>query len=340
LPPLKEPLTRVEYNSIWIITNKLTKYRYYIPYKEASTVEDLTYAFLKTIISQHGLPKEIISDKNKLFTSKFWISLMAQLGTNHKLSTTYHPQTDEQTERLNQLLEQYLQSYIGFQQDDWVRLLPLAQFAYNSSPHASTKMSPFYANYGYEPEAYKHPRKDPTQAEGAAIAITELKELQESLKKKLEFINNRITAYANKKRSMEPSLQEGDLTYLLRRYIKTKRPSDKLDFKKLGPYKILKRIKPVNYRLELPVKSKLHPIFHVSLLEPVKGTHTPNATEIQPKHEIDEYKVEEILDERQIRNQKQYLVKWLGYPSSENTWEPTKNLRNYQDKLKEYRQER
>jgi transposase InsO family protein len=207
---------RVKYNSIWIIIDKLTKYGYYIPYKEANTTEDLAYAFLKTIVNQYGLPEEIISDRDKLFTSKFWTSLIAQLGINHKLSTAYHPQTDGQTERLNQTLEQYLRNYIGFQQDDWVKLLPLVQFAYNSSLYTSTKMSPFYANYSYEPEAYKHPRKDPTQAEGAVIAVTKLKELQESLKKELEFVNNKMTAYANKKRSMEPSLRKGDLAYLLR----------------------------------------------------------------------------------------------------------------------------
>jgi hypothetical protein len=139
---------------------------------------------------------------------------------------------------------------------------------------------------------------------------------------------------------MEPSFQEGDLIYLLCRYIKIKRPNDKLDFKKLELYKILKRIEPVNYRLELPIKSKLYPVFYISLLEPVKGTHILDTIEIQPEHEIDEYKVEEILDERQIRNQKQYLVKWLEYPNNENTWKPTKNLRNCQDKLKEYQQEK
>ena len=136
---------------------------------------------------------------------------------------------------------------------------------------------------------------------------------------------------------MELSLRKGDLAYLLRRYIKTKRSNDKLDFKKLRLYRILERIGPVNYRLKLPVKSKLHPIFHVSLLEPAKGTHTPDAMEIQPEHKTNKYKIEKILDERQVRNQKQYLVKWFEYPSSENTWESIRNLRNCQDKLREYR---
>jgi hypothetical protein len=189
-------------------------------------------------------------------------------------------------------------------------------------------VNPFYTNYNYELEAYKHPRKDPTQAEGAVITITKLKELQESLKKKLEFVNNKMTVYTNKKRSIESSLRKGDLTYLLYQHIKTKRFNDKLDFKKLKLYKILERIKPINYQLELSIKSKLYPIFHILLLELVKGTHTPNAIEIQPEHETDEYEVEKILDERQVRNQKQYLVKWLGYPSNENTWELIRNLRN------------
>jgi hypothetical protein len=107
-----------------------------------------------------------------------------------------------------------------------------------------------------------------------------------------------MIAYANKKRSIELSLQKGDLTYLLYRHIKTKRSSDKLDFKKLGLYKIFERIGLVNYRLELSVKSKLYFVFYVSLLELVKGTYTLDAMEIQPEYEIDEYKVEEILDER------------------------------------------
>jgi hypothetical protein len=170
-------------------------------------------------------------------------------------------------------------------------------------------VSPFYANYNYKPEAYKHPRKDPTQAERTVIAVTKLKELQKSLKKELEFVNNRMMAYANKKRNIKPSLRKKDLAYLLYRHIKTKQPSDKLDFKKLRPYKILERIRPVNYRLKLPIKSKLHPIFHISLLEPIKGTYTLDAMEIQPEHETDEYKIEKILNERQVRNQKQYLVK-------------------------------
>jgi transposase InsO family protein len=94
-------MTKATFDSIWVVTDRLTKYGYFVPYNKSSDATDLAYAFMKIVVSQHGLPDEIISDRDKLFTSKFWKSLMVQLGANHKLSTAFHPQTDGQTERLN-----------------------------------------------------------------------------------------------------------------------------------------------------------------------------------------------------------------------------------------------
>ncbi|KAI7909302.1 hypothetical protein M9X92_011710 [Pyricularia oryzae] len=153
LPPLEKLLTRTKYDSILVIVDKLTKYAYFLLYKESSNAEKIAYIFLRVIVSNYGLPENIITDRDKLFTSRFWKSLMEQLGTNHKLLTAFHPQTDGQTERANQILEQYLRCYVNHKQDDWVRLLPTAQFAYNSSENESTKTTPFYTNYGFNPTA-------------------------------------------------------------------------------------------------------------------------------------------------------------------------------------------
>ena len=339
LPASQEPMTKVTYDSIWVVTDRLTKYGHFVPYKESSTAEDLAYIFLKTVVSQHGLPGEIISDRDKLFASKFWQSLMSQLGANHKLSTAFHPQTDGQTERLNQTLEQYLRGYVNNQQDNWVELLPLAQFAYNSAKSETTQVSPFFANHGYEPEAYKQPRKDETRAQGAMVLANKLQEVHKQLATDIEFKNLKTAAYANKKRSMGPPLERGDKVYLLRKHIKTKRPSDKLDFKKLGPFEILGKVGLVNYKLRLPENSRLHPVFHVSLLEPAKGK-TPVAmkTELQPENEPDVYEVEKILDTRTTTSgQQEYLIKWKGYSQGENSWEPTENL-NCPDLLKQFLQ--
>jgi hypothetical protein len=327
LPPSKEPMTNVVYDSILVITDRLTKYGHFVPYKESSNAKELAYTFLKVVIANHGIPEEIVSDRDKLFTSKFWVSLMAQLGTKHKLSTAFHPQTDGQTERLNQTMEQYLRSYVNEKQDNWVELLPMAQFAYNSATAETTKVSPFFANHGYQPEAYREPRKDETRAEQATLEATKIRAFQQHMATDIQFQNVRSAAYANKKRSMEPSFKEGDKVYLLRKHIKTKRPSTKLDFKKLGPFKVLEKISSVNYKLQLPKSSRLHPVFHVSLLEPARG-NTPIATdaELQPENEPDVYEVERILDRRLANRTVQYLVKWKGYENTDNTWEPLSNL--------------
>jgi hypothetical protein len=337
LPLSKEPISMASYDSILVITERLTKFGHFIPYKEASTASDLAYSFLRNIVGIHGMPREIISDRGSVFTSKFWQGLIAQLGTKHKLSTAYHPQTDGQTERLNQTLEQYLRSYVNHQQDDWVRLLPLAQFAYNSATTETTGVSPFYANYGRQPEAYREPRAGP-ESEQARLTAEQIPAMQDMLRKDLEFARARMAKYANTKRLKGPILKRGGAAYLLRRNIRTKRPSDKLDYKKLGPFKIKREVSAVNYELELPKGMRIHPIFHVSLLEPAPANaklETDIETEPAPDQE---YEVEELLDARRVNNQQQYLVKWKGYSQEENTWEPLRHLSNCPEKIAQYHQ--
>jgi hypothetical protein len=129
-----------------------------------------------------------------------------------------------------------------------------------------------------------------------------LRNLHEQLSLDIKFIVQRIAYYYNTKRSIEPTLKKRDKVYLLRQNINTKRPSDKLDHKKLEPFKISKIIEPVNYHLELPKTINIHPIFHISLLEPVPpGAPNIPYTEIKPVNPNTEYKVEEILDQKYIR---------------------------------------
>jgi hypothetical protein len=119
----KKPITGVIYNSIIIVTDRLTKYAYFIPYFKNSLAEDLAYMFYKHIVANYGFPQRIINNRDKLFISRFWKLLMDLSEIYHKLLTAYHPQTDGQIERLNQTMEQYLRCYVNFQQDNWIKLL-------------------------------------------------------------------------------------------------------------------------------------------------------------------------------------------------------------------------
>jgi transposase InsO family protein len=204
LPLSKDKWTNNEYDSILVVVDRLTKYAYFVPYKEASTADQLAQVLLKTIITNHGVPDEIISDRDKLFTSKFWTTMTALLGAKRKLSTSFHPQTDGQTERTNQTMEAYLRCYISYRQDDWVEWLPLAQYAYNSAESETTNTTPFFANYGYTPEIYQAPLIDTAQADGAILRVQELKELHQELATDIKFIAQRSALYYNAKHGMGP----------------------------------------------------------------------------------------------------------------------------------------
>ena len=267
LPLSKDTITDIKYNSILVIVDRLTKYAHFIPWKEKENAKDLAKVILKEIIANHGIPQSIISDRDKLFTSKFWNTWTQQLGTKVKLSTAYHPRTDGQTEQTNQTLEQYLRHYINFKQNNSIDLLPLAQFAYNNHQHSTTRTSTFYTNYG------KHPNWDPNNnittstSEAATTKINKIVKLYEELSRRVDQGGKDTAKQVNKKRLKGPTFERRDKVYLLTKNLKSKQPSSKLDHVRIGPFKVEKQTSKVNYRLKLPAKAQIHPNFHVSLLE-------------------------------------------------------------------------
>ena len=322
LPGSKDPATKTEYDSILVVMERLTKYMVLVPYQEANSAEQLAYTFMREISSQHGLPEEILSDRDTRFTSKFWTALTAMLGVRRKLTTSFHPQTNGGNERMNQIVETYLRCYVNYQQTNWVEMLPLAQFSYNSSTTETTETTPFFANYGYDPVMYREPGITDVDNQLARIHVSKLKELHSQLAEDLRFFSERNAHYYDKRHSQEPALKEGDRVYLIRKNIATKRPSDKLDWKKLGPYEIKSKRGTLNYELKLPKNMHIHPVFHVSLLEPAPpGAPPAPNVEIEPVNPEEDYDVEDILDCKLVRGKTKYLVKWLDYPHSENTWE-------------------
>ena len=325
LPPSKHPVDGTTYDAIWVVVDRFTKMTYLRACRTTITAEQFANLFLDTIYAKHGMPKEIISDRDKLFTSKFWKSFTELLGTKHKLSTSFHPQTDGQTERTNQTVEQYLRAYVNYGQDNWTSLLPLAEFVFNTTKGPSG-LTPHYALYGRHPRITGDTIEATMLAQKAHVHTSRIQELHHALREELRHLQYRMRLQANKKRSEGPDLKEGDLVYLSRKNIKTKRPSTKLDHTKLGPFKILKKQGPVTYKLELPPDMRIHPVFHVALLEPAPpGTKTIQPS-VAPELQTDEYEVEQILDKTFKKGKPFYLIHWKNFEHSENTWEPEENI--------------
>src|SRR2546429_3772255 len=140
------------YSQVWTVVDRFTKMVHFIPLK-STTARELADGFVKEIWRHHGLPLDITSDRDPKFTSHFWMSVMKKLDIHPNISTAFHPQTDGQSEALNQVLEQYLRIFCLYHQDDWVDLLPFAEFSYNNSVNMSMKMTSFYAQYGLHPRS-------------------------------------------------------------------------------------------------------------------------------------------------------------------------------------------
>ena len=137
------------YDSILFIVDRLTKIVHYEPVKITINALGLAEVIINIVVRQHGLPNSIVTDKGSLFHSKFWSSLCYFFGIKRRLSTTFHPQTDGQTKRQNSTIKAYVGAFVNFEQNDWVRLLPMAKFAYNNAKNASTSHTPFELNCGY-----------------------------------------------------------------------------------------------------------------------------------------------------------------------------------------------
>jgi hypothetical protein len=182
----------------------------------------------------------------------------------------------------------------------------MAQITYNRSKNTTTGMTPFFANYKKELEIKKNPLPPTYRSHQTNISADKIKTLHKNLQLDINFINEKIRYYYDLRRQKASDFKKRKKVYLLQRHIKTKRSSKKLDHKKLGPFKILKKIGTLNYKLQLPTTIRIHPVFHVSLLEKA------NQNARQAKIEIDgkeEYEVKKILEEALIKEGKHYLVK-------------------------------
>ncbi|KAJ0857239.1 putative nucleotidyltransferase, Ribonuclease H [Helianthus annuus] len=271
--------------AIWVIVDRLTKFAHFISLRPNYTATSLATIFLDQIYKLHGLPKSILSDRDPVFVSKFWKELFNSVGTTLLHSSAYHPQTDGQTEVVNRTLESYLRCFACDEPNRWTKYLYLAEFWYNTSHHSAIDMTPFQALYGRPPPSLPHYTLDKNRATTIEETLLEHQRVLDLLKSTLQITRQRMADQANKHRQ-DKEFSAGDLVLLrLRMYRQQSvayRGVEKLSRRYYGPFMIIERIGKVAYRLALPPGSRIHPVFHVSLLRACKGDWQSEFTPLPP----------------------------------------------------------
>ena len=337
-----EPLPNSNgYNSILVVVDRLTKMALFIPTTTKITAQDLADIFIANVFSKHGTPHDIVSDRGSKFTSDFWTAFSQAVKIRQNLSTAFHPESDGQTERVNRIMETYLRLYVNYDQDDWSTHLPLAEFAYNNTPHSATTMSPFYANKGFNPTLEIAiagiPRKN-------SVKLAELQRLHQHAKEEIAKAIKHFKEVADKHRDPTPTYVVGDEVTLSTKNIRTTQPSKKLSDKRLGPLKIIKIISPLAVQLKLPAAySKIHDVFHVSLLEPVypdliKNRRQPPPPPVELLDDL-QWEVNEILDSKLVGKNVHYLVEWKGFEDDAeeaDNWQHWQNLEGAIDSVRKF----
>jgi len=319
------------YDSLFVVVDRLSKATIVTPCTKTITAEETSKLYMDHVWRRTGLPRQVISDRGPQFASKVMQEVWGKLGVKSTMSTAFHPQTDGETERVNQELEQYLRVFGNFQQDNWVELIPFMEFAHNARQHSATGKSPFEIWYGFQPEflpPVNFATKIPTVEERLRTIEQIRTEVTAALKVAAEVMKN--SRPSNPTHVFKP----GDLVWLEGTNVHTTHPKAKLAPRRHGPFKILSTW-GINCKLQLPKTWRIHPVFHNSLISPYQETtaHGPNFTRPPPEiiqGEDDHYEVELVLQSRLTPNKKgiQYLVKWKGYPNSENSWLPASQMKS------------
>jgi len=340
---MKLPLVQ-GYDSILVVVDQFTKMVHFVPTTEKTTAEGLARLFRDNVWWLHGLPESIISDRGPQFAAGLMRELNEMLGIKTKLSTVFHPQTNGQTERMNQELEQYLCMFIDHRQDHWPEWLATAEFAYNNKAYTGTRVSPFKANSDQNPRMGFKLRKK-RKFKGAEKFAKRIKEVQEEAKVALGKVQEDMRRYADKHRGEAVGYKVGDLVLLSTKDLKwqmVRWHSENLVEWFVGPYTIKAIISSNVVELELPATIKIHLVVNVSQIkwyvDQVDGQRKEAPQPVVIKGE-EEWEVEKILNKRKIQGKDKFLVWWKGFMVEGDTWESRENLQNAGDLLREFEEE-
>ena len=333
------------YDSVAVFVDRLTKYVRFVPTTKQVTATKYAQLFIETVYKHHGLPKVIISDRDRRFISQFWKAFFRMVGTKIRMSTAYHPQTDGQSEVMIRTLETVLRPYVEQYPTKWVDYLAFAEFAINNSVNSTTGYSPAYLLYGQNPNVIDFQSIEKSTVEGANDMIARMEGAIRQAKHNYTLAQHSMCKFANRKRrKVEYKVGEQVLiksTHLP--HLTHPKLSPKFKRRYVGPFPIVEEISPLAYRVELPPHWRSHDVFHVSKL---KKYHAPdsdrevNSTEPESFEDEQQFEVEMILRERGTGSSKEYLVMWKGVDLLEAEWIPLAYLEGEKEKIEKFEAER
>ncbi|MFN9965220.1 MAG: hypothetical protein ACK52F_00410, partial [bacterium] len=347
------------HNAILTVVDRCTKMVHHIKTENTCTAEEFAQLMQDHVFSKHGLPTDILTDRDPRFTGNHFQALCEMQNIHHSKPSAWHPQSDGQTERMNRTAEQVLRAFTAQYDGEWDKHLSMVEFAMNNSLHSGLKHTPFFLNTGINPitpimlQAIKECKlatQKATKATDEQLASLKVPEARRNLiERELAFrsamehlkkARDRYKSYADAKRK-DVEFQIGDKVLLSSVNLNKHQQARKLYPRFVGPFEILEKVNSVAYKLDLPESMPIHNVFHVSLLK----KFIPGKMPIPPPVPIEvdgelEFEVEKILLNREKKTnkvvKKEYYVKWLGYGPEHCTWEPESQLKNAQECLDNY----
>lgn len=324
---------------ILVVVDRLSKNAHFLSLSHPYTAADVAQLYLDNIFKLHGMPQNIVSDRDPTFLSDVWKEMFRVHGVDLRFSTAYHPQTDGQTEATNKTLETYLRCMTSDAPHTWAKWLPLAEWWYNTTYRSATGTTPYEVIFGQPPPL--HLPYLPGESSSVAVdrSLQKREEMVSVLKFHLSRAQNRMKQSADSHRSAR-EFKVGDFVYLkLQPYrqhsLKNRRIPHKLSPRFYGPFKIDDRVGNVAYKLDLPPAAAIHNVFHVSQL---KLCPNPSSTPTSlPQYLFDagnDKEPEAVLEKKMIKRQNKavtkILVQWKGESPEKATWE------FYQDFINKY----
>jgi len=318
---------------VLMVIDYFTKYGHFIPLHHPFTAHTIANVFLANVYKLHGMPSAIVPDHDRVFTSAFWKELFKLAGVELHMSSSYHPQSDGQTEWLNQTMETFLRCFVNACPAKCSSWLSLAEYWYNNTPHSAIGTTPFEALYVYSPKNFGISVADSVAIPELSVWLQDRKVMTELIKQHLHRSRERMKKQADKHRS-ERQFAVGDFVFVkLQPYIQKSlapRSNKKLSYKYFSPFPVLERIGMVAYKLQLPAHSSVHPVFHVSQLKHAV-TDRDQVSPTFPTDVVLPRVPELILQTKSSPNgrssNKLFLVKWSGWPDTMVTWEDAEDVK-------------